>query len=226
MSERTLLRVGSAFAVVGAILALVVNALHPRPADFQAETLARLVSESDIWIGIHVGILVAVLLLLGGLVAISRSMAGERPAAWARLGLVSALLGSGVFAVWTASDGIAAKRLADQWASASAAEKAVALRVFDAVGQVDVALFSVATVVLFGATFVLYGVAVALGDEYPKWLGWVAVVGGVGAALVGFVQAYRGPSVLVTNTLFAVFSVALILWVLAIGVLLWRRAGA
>ncbi len=73
---------------------------------------------------------------------------------------------------------------------------------------------------------ILYGLAILTDDVYPRWLGWVAVIGGVASVLVGLNQAYRGLSDLTTNILYPIVSTVLILWFLVMGVVLWRRAGA
>lgn len=224
MSEPTLFRVGSVCAIVGAILGIIVNVLHPRTEEIaKPEALVQLVASSDIWVGDHVGILVAILLVVAGYAAVYRSLTGEAATAFARLGYASAVVGATVFAVLAATDGIAGKALANAWATAPAAEKAAALRVAESVAAVNIALFSVTLIVFFGATVFLFGLAIATSDVYPKWLGWVAAVLGVAAALLGFVYAYQGPSALVTNILVPILSILETVWLLVIGVLLWRR---
>lgn len=225
MSEPTLFRIGSAFLVLGALLGVVVNVLHPRPSDYDSLTSIQLVAATDsgLWIGDHVGILLAVLLIVGGQLAFYRSLSGERALAFGRLGAGSALVSAAVWSVLVAADGIAVKRLADVWTAAAAADKAGSLGAALAVNALSGGLFIVATVLSFGVTSVLFGLAIALGDTYPRWLGWVGVVLGAAAALVGLVQAYQGPSQLVTTVLFTSVSLALTVWLFAIGVLLWRR---
>jgi hypothetical protein len=44
--------------------------------------------------------------------------------------------------------------------------------------QINFGLLSTFIFVLFGLTFILYGLAVALADVYPKWLGWADLVVG------------------------------------------------
>jgi len=226
MPERTLTRIGAAAATLGAVLGLVVNVLHPRVTD-PANTKAFLhkVAESPIWVGDHVGIIFAVLLVTGGLVAVYRSIASGPGAAWARLGFAAALVSAGVGLVTVAVEGIAFKRVAMAWASAPKGEKAVAFRVADALVQIQWGLDSVWILVFFGVTFILYGVAVILSDVYPKWLGWVAVGGGLGSSLIGLHIGYRVPSPLVVNILFPIFSILLTAWIFIMGVLLWRRSG-
>ena len=227
MSERSMFRIGSVSAVVGAVFALVVNILHPRSATLgNPEAFLKMIAGSTIWIGDHVGIVFAVLLVTGGLVAISHSIADERGAGWAHLGEAGALVSAGILSVLMATDGITIKVLSETWANAPAAEKVVAFRVGHALAWVNFALFSVWTVVFFGVTIFLYGLAVVTSTGYPKWLGWVAVLASIGSALIGLNQAYRGPSTLVTNVLFPIFSIIITIWVLVMGVLLWRKASA
>jgi hypothetical protein len=125
-----------------------------------------------------------------------------------------------------ATDGITVKVLADAWAKAPATEKAAAFSVAHALAQINVAVFSVWVIEFFGVTIILYGLAVLTSSVYPKWLGWVAVLAGIGSALIGLNQAYKGPSTLVTNVLFPIFSIIITIWVLVMGILLWRKAGS
>ena len=225
MLNQSLLRVGAVSAIVGAVLAFIGNAIHPRfsnPAD--TEAILRRIVGSTMWVGIHVGLLLAALLIIGGLVALYHSITAEPGATWARLGYAGALVSGGIFAALSGIDGYARKVTAEAWAIAPVAEKAAAFRLSDALEQVNFGFFSVFIFVFFGATFILYGLAVALSNEYPQWLGWAAVVGGIGSALVGLVQLYNGPSFLVTNVLFTIFSILLTVWVFVMGILMWRKA--
>lgn len=184
-----------------------------------------MIAESTIWVGDHVGIVFAVLLVTGGLVAIYRSITSEPGAAWARLGFAGALVSAAILSVLMATDGITIKVLAQAWVNATEAEKAAAFRVAHALALVDFAIFSIWTIVFFGVTIILYGLAVSTSNAYPKWLGWVAVLAGIGSALIGLRLAYRGPSVFVVNILFPIFSIIITIWVLVMGVLLWLKAG-
>lgn len=227
MPERTFLRIGAGAAMIGAILAIVVNALFPRIADpSDTEAVLTTVAESTLWTGNSVGLSLSGLLLVGGLAGLYRSITAGAGAAWARMGFAAALAGGTLFFAWAAVTGFAVDRAAQAWVEAPAAEKAVALHVAGAVGDIWFALFTAWTILLFGVAFLLYGLAISLSDGYPKWLGWVAVVGGVGGFLVSVVQLYQGPSVLWTNYLLAVISVLATVWIFVMGVLMWRKAGA
>ena len=224
MPERALLRIGSVSAIVGAVLAVIVNVLHPRGAEF-GDTRGHLqeIADSGIYVGDHLGILVAVLLMVGGLIALYRSISSGTAAALARLGFAAALVSAAFVSVEMALDGTAMKVVADAWASSQDAALFQAAYVLE---QVNIALFSILVLVFFGVTFILYGLAVALADVYPRWLGWVALVLGVAAAVLGLVQTYEGPSDLVTNILFPIVSILLTVWVLVMGILMWRKSAA
>ena len=225
MSEQSLFKIGAVSAIVGGILAVVVNIVHPRTPEIgNTEAVLRLVAESSIWVPDHVGIVFAVLLFLGGAVAIARSITGERGAALARLGVAGALTSTAMAIVLMAIDGIAHKELAVAWMNAPAADKEVAFRVAEAVEAIGQAIFSLWIIVFFGITFLLYGLAVALGEGYPKWLGWVAVLAALGSLVVGVIQSFSGLAVLTTNILFPLFSLILTVWLVIIGFLLWRKA--
>lgn len=225
MREQSLLRIGAVSAIVGSILALVVNLLHPRSATLRnPEAFLKMIAESTIWIGDHVGIVFAVLLVTGGLVAIAHSIADERGAGWAHLGEAGALVSAGVLCVLMATDGIAVKVLANAWAGAPDAEKAGMFRMAHALAWINFAVFSIWTTVFFGVTIFLYGVASLRSAAYPKWLGWVAVLASIGSALIGLNLVYRGPSALVGNVLFPIFSIIITIWVFVMGALLWRKA--
>jgi Domain of unknown function (DUF4386) len=227
MSERFLLRVGAVSAVLGAVLAIIGNVLHPRtPASGlgDPEAFLRLVAGSPIWVTAHVGLILGSLFFLGGLVALAHSLSAEGDSGLARLGLAGALVGSAMNFIVLALDGIAMKDAAESWINASGAEKDAALRAGAILYYLDFALFDVWVMIFFGMTFILYGLAVSASNAYPRWLGWIAVVGGVGAALVGLVQAYIGTSQATFLILFPAFAALLSIWLLVMGVLLWRRA--
>ncbi len=221
MPERILLRIGGVSAVVGSILVLVLQVLvHPR-TDMEAdpEGALQLIAESNIWIGSHVGMIFAVLLVAGGLVGLYRSITSGAGAAWARLGFAILLAGMSVLLVYLGTDGIAKQQVAEAWVNAPEAEKAAAFRVALALNEIDQALLAIFMMVFFGVAFVLYGLAVVTSTVYPRWLGWLAVVGGVGTVLNGSLHAYGS-----SFDILILFHLLLLVWVLVMGILMWRKA--
>ena len=224
MPDRTLVRVGSVSAMLGAIMLIVANIMHPRGAEFgdTAEHLQE-IADAGIYLGDHIGLLVGALLLVGGLVGLSHSLADGGGAAWARLGLAVAAAAAALMTVVIAVDGIALKAVANEWASSQNESLFQAAYVLE---QIGLGLFTMLIFFIFGVLYILYGLAVALSDIYPKWLGWLALVLGTAGAVIGLVHAYQGPSDLLTNVLFPIVSILLTVWVLVMGVLMWRKTSA
>jgi hypothetical protein len=116
-----------------------------------AET-AAVVAKSDIWIPLHLALLVSFILMLGGLVAIHDSIRGGLPGALARLGLAAAIVGAAGGVVLLALDGFAAKHLAESWSSTVPAHPADALAAFRAEDSINFALLSPLNLVFAGFT--------------------------------------------------------------------------
>ena len=94
MSDRTILRLGSASAIVGAAVALVANLLHPRVSRFEdpVNAFVREVAGSDAWVPLHLALVAGILLIAFGQFAFLRSMKGGPADGLARLALGSLLV--------------------------------------------------------------------------------------------------------------------------------------
>jgi hypothetical protein len=223
--EGYIFRIGSAAGILGSLLAMVGNLLHPATPIGDPEGVARTIAQSENWVLIHLVIVVGLILMLGGLVAISRSIEGGLAGALARFGSVAAVAGVTVGVILVIVDGVAAKHLADAWEAAPPQESGAALEVVVAEEAINFALAALFNILFAGVTFILLGLAVAWSGEYPGWLGWVAVVAGVGSVPVGLVQAYTGESIGFTRIATIIFPTIITLWVVVMSVLLWRNAG-
>src|SRR6266498_5887582 len=124
--ERSFVRIGAS-AIVGAVLGMVGNLLHPVTPIDDPEGVARVIANSEIWVAIHLVILFGIILMLGGLVAIYHSIRGGIAGALARFGLFAAVAGVTIGLVLVILDGVAAPQLAQEWAAASPGDQAVAL---------------------------------------------------------------------------------------------------
>jgi hypothetical protein len=172
-----ILRMGSTAGIVGALLGLVGNLLHPATHTGEPEGVAHAIADRQLWVPDHLAIVLGLILVLGGAVAIARSIQGGSQGPWP---------GWARSPPWPASpwgpqpghlDGLAAKQLAEAWATASPQEQAAALRLVLAEETINVALAPWSTSCC-GVTFILYGLAVAWSQLYPRWLGWVVVRAG------------------------------------------------
>ena len=226
MPDRTLLRIGAVLAIVGAIAYFIGNTLTGSANPFDTAALLQEAAESTTSVGGRLLEFVGYALVVGALVALYRSITEAPGAALAQLGFASALVALAAFVVWLGIQGIATKEVAEAWVNTLAEEKAAAFRVAEALQHIVVGVVGLGSM-LFGTAILLYGLAVALSNIYPRWLGWVAVVVGLGAAVAGLllflIGASGGNALLIP---FALFSILSILWVLVMGVLMWRRASA
>ena len=222
--EGSIFRIGSVAGIVGSLLAMVGNLLHPATPIGDPEGVARTIAQSENWVLVHLVIVVGLILMLGALVALSRSIEGGLPGALAQLGSVAAVAGVTVGVVLVIVDGVAAKHLADAWEAAPPEEAAAALQVVVAEEAINFALAALFNILFAGVTFILLGLAVAWSGKYPGWLGWVVVVAGVGSVPVGLLQAYTGESIGFTRIATIIFPTIITLWVVGMCVLMLRKA--
>jgi hypothetical protein len=218
------IRIGSAAGIVGALLGMVGNLIHPATPIDDPEGVARTIADSRLWVPDHLAIVLGLIGMLGGLVAIAHSIQGGLPGALARLGSVAAVAGITVGLILVTLDGLAARHLAEAWATAPAPEQPAALRLVLAEETINFALAALFNILFAGVTFILYGLAVAWSQVYPRWLGWVVVVAGAGSVVAGLIQATVGESTTVTRALTIIVPTVITLWLVQMGVLLLRKA--
>ncbi|MDQ3955784.1 MAG: hypothetical protein M3285_09575, partial [Actinomycetota bacterium] len=184
-----------------------------------------LVADSSIWLFVHFMIAWAIALGFVGLVAIARSFTGEAGESWGRLALASAIGSVAIAIIGVTVDGVALKEVADNWAEAGRGTESSVFAAADAVANVALALFITVIGSLFGFTAILFGIAGLVSNNYPKWLGYAALVAGLVGLLAGSIAFLSGPSDLAFNILFAISSFLYTIWLFASGWFLWQRAG-
>ena len=222
-SDRWVYLLGGVAAIVGSLMGMVGNLIHPATPLDDPEGVARVIAASDAWTAIHLVIVFGIVLMLGGLVALYQSIRGELAGALARLGLAAAIVGIAIGVVLVILDGVTAKQLADQWAVAPQEERTIALRIVLANETMNFALASSFNIVFAGATFILFGMAVAFSGAYRRWLGWVVVAAGVVSVGAGLIQAFTGEPTVASRVLTIIGPTVITLWLLVIGVLLIRK---
>jgi hypothetical protein len=221
---RWVFRLGGASAIIGAILGGVGNLVHPVTPENDPVGVARVVADSNIWVPVHLAIVLGIALMLGGLVAVYHSIGGGLPGALARFGLFAAVAGATIGLVLVILDGVAARQLAQEWAGVAPEEKATALGLVHVNETINFALASLFNFVFAAATFILFGLAVALSGAYPRWLGWIVFVAGVTSIGAGLIQAYVGEPTGASRILTIFGPTVITLWLLVIGILLIRKA--
>jgi hypothetical protein len=223
-AEALTLTIGSRAAIIGSLLGLVGNLVHPATPLDDPEGVARVIAGSDTWFAIHFGIVIGITLMLGGLVALDRTILGGRPEVLARFGLVAAIVGVAVGLKLVILDGVAAKQLADEWAAAPSGERAAALQAVLTNETLNFSLASLFNLTFAGLTFVLFGLAIALGNIYPRWLGWVVVAAGIASIGASMIQGATGEPSMLSRILTIIGPTVITLWMLAIGILMAHRA--
>jgi hypothetical protein len=218
LDTRWIFRIGGVAAVAGAILGMVGNLVHPMTPLDDPEGVARAIAESDIWVPVHLAIVLGLVLMLGGLVAVRHSIRDGLAGVFAWLGLVAGTAGATIGVVLVTLDGVAARQLAQEWAAAPAAGRDVALSLVQANETINFALASAFNFVFAAVTFILFGLAVALSGTYPRWLGWVAVLAGVLSVAAGAIQASVGEPTGASRVLTIIGPSVITLWLLLIGI--------
>ncbi len=224
MAEKTLLKIGAVCAILGVLVFLVAGAFHGGHEPHNLAVSLPQYSANTNWVTVHLAQFVGLFLVAIGLVALYRSLTTGPSAALALLGFFATLVSISTYAANQGVDGVAIKFVADEWVNASVADKEVAFRVAEAVRHIEIGLTSL-SVLLAGIAFVLFGLAIALSDVYPRWLGWLTGVSGIPWAVAGLGFAYSGFAPWAIN-LTLVSAIGLFVWALIAGVLMWRRAVA
>ena len=219
MTDRTVLRLGSWAAILGAVLAVIANLLHPRFTEVRglSDTM-QIVAENETWTPVHLAILVSFLLITFGLFASARSMKAGPAEGWSRVALGALVLSSPVALVTALVDGYVMKEVADAVAAGGGASAAAGI----ATAHLSWALFMGLNILYLGITPVAFGLAAANDAAYPAWMGWVAVLVGGVSVVNGSFGLLLGAST-AFYLIFTVASGVLTLWVIAVGVLLSRR---
>ena len=141
-------------------------------------------------------------------------------------GSVAAVAGITVGLILVTLDDLATKGITKAWTTAPAADQATALQLVLAEETINFTLAALFNILFAGVTFILYGLAVAWSQTYPRWLGWIAVVAGAGSILAGQIQAAAGEPTTITRVLTIVFPTVITLWLVEMNILVLRKAPA
>ena len=216
-------RIGAMCAVAGSLLLFLGTYLHPLEADPNEAAAAFSEYAADrLWVASHLTQLAGVVVMVAALLCLTRQLEARGDAGWARVAAGGAIASLAVTAALQAVDGVALKIMVDTWAAAPAAQKDAAFYAAFAVRQVEIGLASMLSLLL-GLTATVYGGALLIDYTYPRWLGGLAIGGGMPTMVAGIVMAYTGFSGL-AMAINMPASALLLMWMLALGVSMWRLA--
>ncbi|QWZ10116.1 hypothetical protein KRR39_10485 [Nocardioides panacis] len=226
MVDAAWLRVGATAGVAGLLVQVVMGQMHPAHADPNDSRAAFIEYASYAhWTLVHIGQWVGTLLLGLALIMLALSLVRQPglPGALAFVGAVTSVLLVAVFTVQMAVDGVALRSAIDTWTSAPVgAGKTSAFQVAEGVRGVEKGLSGFFHLTN-GLTLVSLGLSIALGHRYARWLGWTAVVAGLGFLAGGAVTAQTGFSA-TAGTVLTPALLLLLVFVVGVCVSMWRHA--
>jgi hypothetical protein len=223
--DRPLLRIGATAGVLGVILQIATDQLHPAHAhpNDSAAAFAEY-ARSGIWVSVHIGQFLGTLLIVLALIALARTAARQpgTAGALASVGAVVAVIVAAVFTVQMAVDGVALKAAVDVWSSASGADKSTAFLMANDIRSIEKGLggfFQMSN----GLTLLALGLSLGLGHAFPRWLGWTGVLAGAGWFAGGVITAHTGFSMEASRVLLGPL-ILTIVFVIGASVAMWRTS--
>ncbi len=220
-TNQALTRIGAISALIGAMLLLVGTFLHPIHADpnIPADAFAEYAA-NEIWLLSHLMQFFGVFALGLGFAAFSSTFEAGYASAWARLGLLGTISLVAISAALQAVDGVALKFMVDHWALTTGEAQKTAFEAAFAVRQIEIGLASLFSITS-GLTGSLFGMALLFSKRYPKWLGWLGFLNGVGMIVSGVIQGTTGFSGTAMDWSM-ITSIVLLMWVFIVSIFMWR----
>jgi hypothetical protein len=223
--EQTFLRIGAVCAILGAVVSVAAGiGFGNITNELGTEAVLRYISSRPAWYWptVQLGFILGALLWVGALAALAGSLTRGAGRALGQLGTASVIMGATMHVVDSSISGFGLAHLADAWAVATGSEKSILLHNGETLLMILGGTWAGVLVLFHGLPFVLFGLAVALDRNYPAWLGWFGFVGGLGSLFIGIMVFLVLD--LVPESLFIVFALVVSVWMVAMGVLMWRRA--
>ena len=219
------LKAGGVCLIVGSVVFATCRLLHGDTPAADAEAALNFVRNRPIYPAVHIFAVLAALVSLIGLVALSRSL--SRPTSWliGQAAVITATVGLAIFGAESTSEGLALPELAAAAANADPGQQAELVRAARGVAAATHGPSLLAMALLIGLPLLLLGIAMVL-DQYPSWLGWAGTIIGAITALAG-IGLFLVPSLFPGFLLYGVLgSVIAQLWLLATGIVMVRRRNA
>jgi hypothetical protein len=223
-SGNAVIRFGAVALPLGLITAFAATAIHPHREDPMNDpaVFTEYAQDSD-WIVVHFAQWAGSLLLFAGLLGVyyairPRTGPGSGPA---RLGLAATGQATAAITALQVVDGVALKWAVDAWvAGPEGADKTAAFAAAQALRWTEYAFQSYSNILL-GLAVGLYGLAIARGTGYPRWLGYLAIGSATAWITHGLLVAHIG---LFDSIPRLIAQVLLVVFTAGIAPLMWRRS--
>jgi len=216
-------KAGAICAMVGSSATLIANLFHPKDLiTYDSAAHLETIAADHSWTVDHFVFLVAGALILWGLLAISDAL-GEMPRGFLiNLTTYSAIIGTGLPAIFFAVDGYGMKAASELWLSAPPSEATAALYAALLMSKLGIASGSIYFFWYLGLMPLLYGTVMIQSGVFPRWISIVAILGGVLGVLAGAGFYLSGYGIV---SLFGFIGGQLMisLWTLGSGIVLYRR---
>jgi hypothetical protein len=218
--ERALFRIGGLSAMLGVGVSMVATFLGPLGLDsHDTQAVLQKFTADTGRLQMHgLGVSLGSLLMLGGFVALQRSLLEGAAGAWARLGLVAAVVATVIHLIGAMMGGSVMPAVAESYMLASPELSAAAMHVGAGFYVFYEALLA-PTFLTLAAAILTFSIATLLADHYPAWLGWAGLIPGIWAAVGGVAFVLVGPiGAADIMLLFVPGFMLAIVWVLLIGI--------
>ena len=192
--DRKLLRLSAILLIAGVLLSFLAGSSHPdhAAANDHVAAFTEYAHDGD-WTAVHLGQFVGMALLIAGLLvmAFAIDLTSDGTGWVGRLGVISAVVALGLYAVLQAVDGVALKQVVDAWIAAPEAEKAARFASAEAVRWLEWAVRSYQSFVL-GLTFVLFAASIVRTARLPKMLACLMGISGLAYLAQGWILGIEG----------------------------------
>jgi hypothetical protein len=225
--DPTLLKVGGVMTVLGTVMAALGNVMHPRSTGYYDDPVAWLDhnTESSIWFGSHVLILLGTIVLIGPMVVLARSLAGTRGHGLGYIALANAIVGMTVMTVLLAIDGLVVAELSDVWV-AHASHSADSVLTATILYYTIFNLLYVSMITFFGLAPIFYGFALLVSRTFPRWFNWIGIAVGTSVVINAVLSMVDVNREFLDAKVWAVTSTLVVFWFFAIGIMLWRSVSS
>jgi hypothetical protein len=220
------LKIGGACAIFGAVVSVAAGVgFGNLTTGAETEHVFNQIAMRPSWFWplVHLGFMLGAILWVWAFVALADSFERGLSHAFGLMGGAVIIIGAAVHIVDSSIDGFGLSALAQEWQNSPSSEQMNLLREGHSLLRILGGTWAGVLCYFHGIPFILTGFAVVYSRRYPARLGWVGVVGGLGSLLAG-VLMFVGVS-FIPRWSFIIFAVIVSVWMVAMGLLMWRRAG-